>query len=70
MTDTTFSWITMAVWVVLLGAYAIQVARSGSFRSVRVGSVGRSVLLGEDIMQATYWAIEPAVRSCRREPGK
>ncbi|MDB4959998.1 MAG: CDP-diacylglycerol--glycerol-3-phosphate 3-phosphatidyltransferase [Myxococcales bacterium] len=63
MTDAAFSWITMALWVVLLAAYAIRVARFGSFRSVRVGSVGGSLLLGEDVMQATYWAIDPAVRS-------
>jgi CDP-diacylglycerol--glycerol-3-phosphate 3-phosphatidyltransferase len=63
MTDVDFTWLTGAVWVVLIAAYAIRVSMYGSFRSERVRSVGGgTVLVGENIMQATYWAIEPVVR--------
>jgi phosphatidylglycerophosphate synthase len=64
MTDADFSWLTAAVWVVLIAAYAIRVSRYGAFRSERVlGVGGGTVLVGENIMQATYWAIEPVVRA-------
>jgi CDP-diacylglycerol--glycerol-3-phosphate 3-phosphatidyltransferase len=67
MTDSDFTWLTGAVWVVLIAAYAIRVSRYGSFRSERVlGVGGGTMLLGENIMQATYWAIEPVVRGLIR----
>jgi len=63
MTDVDFTYVTAAIWVVLIVAYAIRVSRYGSFRSERVRGVGGgTVLVGENIMQATYWAIEPVVR--------
>jgi CDP-diacylglycerol---glycerol-3-phosphate 3-phosphatidyltransferase len=63
MTDVDFSYLTGAVWVVLIVAYAIRVSRFGKFRSERVrGAGGGTVLVGESIMQATYWAIDPVVR--------
>ena len=67
MTDVGFSWLTCAVWVVLIAAYAIRVSRYGAFQSERVHGVGGgTLLLGENIMQATYWAIEPVVRGLIR----
>jgi phosphatidylglycerophosphate synthase len=66
MTDRDFSWLTGGIWVVLLGAYAIRVARYGGFRSERVVGVGGTVMVGENIMQATYWAIEPVVKALVR----
>lgn len=67
MTDVDFSWLTGAVWIVLIAAYAIRVSRYGKFRSERVRGVGGgTVLVGENIMQATYWAIEPVVRGLIR----
>ena len=62
MTDAEFSWVTVALWAVAIGAYAIRVARFGSFNSERVAGVGGTMMVGEDIMQATYWAIDPVVR--------
>jgi phosphatidylglycerophosphate synthase len=63
MSDADFTWLTGALWALLIVAYAIRVTRFGAFRSERVLSVGGgTVLLGENIMQATYWAIEPVVR--------
>jgi CDP-diacylglycerol--glycerol-3-phosphate 3-phosphatidyltransferase len=67
MNDVDFAWLTGAVWVVLIAAYAIRVSRYGAFRSERVRGVGGgTVLVGENIMQATYWAIEPVVRGLIR----
>ena len=67
MSDVDFSWLTGAVWLVLVVAYAIRVSRYGKFRSERVRGVGGgTVLVGESIMQATYWAIEPVVRGLIR----
>ncbi len=63
MSDRDFAWFTGAVWLVLITAYAIRVARAGAFRSERVVGVGGTMLMGENIMQATYWAIEPVVRA-------
>jgi CDP-diacylglycerol--glycerol-3-phosphate 3-phosphatidyltransferase len=67
MTDIDFSYLTGAVWVVLIVAYAIRVSRFGKFRSERVRGVGGgTMLVGENIMQATYWAIDPVVRGLVR----
>jgi CDP-diacylglycerol--glycerol-3-phosphate 3-phosphatidyltransferase len=67
MTDASFTWLTGAVWVALITAYAIRVSRYGAFRSERVQGVGGgTVLVGENIMQATYWAVEPVVRGLVR----
>jgi len=67
MTDAGFSWLTVAMWIVLIAAYAIRVSRFGAFQSDRVlGVGGGTVLLGENIMQATYWAIDPVVRGLIR----
>ena len=67
MTDVDFLYLTAAVWVVLIVAYAIRVSRFGKFRSERVRGVGGgTMLVGENIMQATYWAIDPVVRGLVR----
>jgi phosphatidylglycerophosphate synthase len=66
MTDAGFTWVTGAVWTVLLVAYGLRVARFGSFQSARVLGVGGTSLVGENIMNATYWAIDPAVRGLAR----
>jgi CDP-diacylglycerol--glycerol-3-phosphate 3-phosphatidyltransferase len=67
MTDLQFALLTAAVWAILIAAYAIRVSRYGAYRSERVHGVGGgTVLVGENIMQATYWAIEPVVRGLIR----
>jgi phosphatidylglycerophosphate synthase len=60
--DAGFSYFTAALWVVLLGLYAVRIRRFGAFRSERVANIGGTVMVGEGIMQATYWAIDPVVR--------
>ncbi len=62
MSDVDFSYLTIALWVVAFVAYAIRVRRFGSFHSARVDSVGGTAIMGENIMQATYWAVGPIVR--------
>jgi phosphatidylglycerophosphate synthase len=62
MTDLDFSLATGLLWLVMFTAYAVRVARFGAFRSERVVGIGGSALVGQDIMQATYWAIDPVVR--------
>jgi CDP-diacylglycerol--glycerol-3-phosphate 3-phosphatidyltransferase len=62
MSDAVATYVTAGVWAVLLTAYAVRVSRFGAFRSARVDSVGGTAIMGENIMQATYWAVEPVVR--------
>lgn len=60
--DAVASIFTGGLWVVLFAAYALRVRRFGSFHSQRVDSVGGTAIMGENIMQATYWAVGPVVR--------
>lgn len=62
MSDVTFSYITGALWLVLFSAYGLHVRRAGAFRSDRVERVGGTVVMGKNIMRATYWGLEPVVR--------
>jgi CDP-diacylglycerol--glycerol-3-phosphate 3-phosphatidyltransferase len=66
MSDLQFSLLTGAVWIALIAAYLVRVVRFGKFRSERVTGVGGTALVGEGIMQATYWAIDPVVRGLVR----
>lgn len=64
MTDIAFSYLTCSIWLALISAYAIRVRKHGRFHSERVQLVGGgTVMVGEDVMQATYWAIDPVVRA-------
>jgi CDP-diacylglycerol--glycerol-3-phosphate 3-phosphatidyltransferase len=65
-TDAIAAWATGGVWALLLVAYGVRVSRRGKFRSDRVAGVGGTVVMGEGIMQATYWGIEPVVRALVR----
>lgn len=62
VTDVTFSIITGGLWLVLFAAYALRVARMGSYRSERVAGVGGTAIMGQNMMQATYWGLDPIVR--------
>lgn len=64
--DAAFAIFTSALWIVLFAAYWWRVSRYGSFKSDRVTSVGGTALVGENIMSATYWAIDPIVRGLAR----
>jgi CDP-diacylglycerol--glycerol-3-phosphate 3-phosphatidyltransferase len=54
---------TGCIWFLLLVAYGLRVKRRGRFRSDRVSGVGGTAIMGENIMEATYWGIEPVVRA-------
>ena len=62
MADAMATYITGGVWVVLFAAYALRVQRFGQFHSARVDGIGGTAVMGENIMQATYWAVGPVVR--------
>jgi CDP-diacylglycerol--glycerol-3-phosphate 3-phosphatidyltransferase len=62
VSDALAVYITGAVWVVAFAAYGLRVMRFGQFHSARVDSVGGTAIMGANIMQATYWAVEPVVR--------
>ncbi len=43
-------------------SYAFRLATRGAARSERVGRIGGTALVGQEIMEGTYWAVEPVVR--------
>lgn len=43
-------------------AYGVRVALHGAARSERVARIGGTALIGQEMMDYTYWAIEPIVR--------
>jgi CDP-diacylglycerol--glycerol-3-phosphate 3-phosphatidyltransferase len=66
MLDAAFSWLSAALWTAIFCAYRIRVARYGRFRAERVRELGGTALLGENIMRATYWAIDPVIHALVR----
>jgi phosphatidylglycerophosphate synthase len=42
--------------------YGVRVATRGVARSERVGRIGGTPLIGQEVMDWTYWAVEPIVR--------
>jgi len=49
--------------VVMVGsAYGVRIAIRGVARSERVGRIGGTAVLGQEIMEWTYWAVDPIVR--------
>jgi CDP-diacylglycerol---glycerol-3-phosphate 3-phosphatidyltransferase len=48
---------------VLFAAYGVRVATAGAYRSERVAGVGGTAIMGQNMMQATYWGLEPVVRA-------
>lgn len=62
MHDVWFTYTTGSVWVVMFAAYALRVRTLGAYRSERVEGVGGTAIMGETMMTATYWGLEPLVR--------
>src|SRR5690349_6288804 len=62
VSDAMFSIITGGLWLVLFAAYGLRVARIGAYRSERVAGVGGTAIMGQNMMQATYWGLDPIVR--------
>ena len=63
MQDVWFSYATATLWVVLFAAYALRVRSAGAYRSERVESVGGTAIMGQNMMAATYWGLDPIVRA-------
>jgi CDP-diacylglycerol--glycerol-3-phosphate 3-phosphatidyltransferase len=63
MTDLWISYTTWVLWTIVAVGYGVRSSRFGAFDSDRVRSVGGTILVGENVMRATYWAIDPVVRA-------
>src|SRR5580700_6914384 len=50
------------VLVLVATAYGLRVATRGVARSERVGRIGGTALVGQQLMESTYWVLEPVVR--------
>lgn len=62
MHDVWFTYATASLWIVLFAAYAFRVRSVGAYRSERVEDVGGTAIMGQNMMQATYWGLDPLVR--------
>src|SRR6266850_6296819 len=60
--DVYFVYFLAALCGLAAVMYGVRVATRGVARSERVGRIGGTPLVGQEIMDWTYWAIEPIVR--------
>jgi CDP-diacylglycerol---glycerol-3-phosphate 3-phosphatidyltransferase len=63
VSDVSFTYVTGALWIVLFVAYGVRVATAGAYRSERAAGVGGTAIMGQNMMQATYWGLDPIVRA-------
>ncbi len=57
-----FTYFMLGLVVTVGSAYAVRIAIRGVARSERVGRIGGTAVLGQEIMEWTYWAVDPVVR--------
>jgi phosphatidylglycerophosphate synthase len=62
MRDVYFTYFLVALTGLAGLAYAVRVATRGVARSDRVSRIGGTALVGQEVMDWTYWAVEPIVR--------
>jgi CDP-diacylglycerol--glycerol-3-phosphate 3-phosphatidyltransferase len=62
--DAYFAYFMLALAAIAGVAYAVRLAVRGAARSERVSRIGGTALLGQDVMDWTYWAVEPFVKGC------
>jgi len=62
MRDVYFTYFLAVLAAFAVLAYGVRVATRGVARSERVGRIGGTVLVGQELMDGTYWAVEPIVR--------
>ena len=60
--DAYFSYAMAGLAGLAAIAYGVRVALHGAARSERVARIGGTALIGQEMMDYTYWAIEPIVR--------
>ena len=62
MKDVYFTYALLVVAVGAAAAYGVRVMVHGVARSERVAKIGGTALIGQEVMDWTYWAVEPIVR--------
>jgi phosphatidylglycerophosphate synthase len=62
MRDVYFTYSLAALACLAAVLYAVRIATRGVARSERVGRIGGTALIGQEVMDWTYWAIEPVVK--------
>ena len=60
--DVYFAYLLLGMTAFSIVAYGVRIAVRGASRSERVGRIGGTALLGQEVMDWTYWAVEPFVR--------
>jgi CDP-diacylglycerol--glycerol-3-phosphate 3-phosphatidyltransferase len=60
--DVYFAYFMFGTVVLTAIAYGLRVATRGVARSERVGRIGGTALVGQGVMETTYWLVEPIVR--------
>jgi CDP-diacylglycerol--glycerol-3-phosphate 3-phosphatidyltransferase len=61
--DIYFVWSLAALAAFAALAYGVRIAVRGVARSERVSRIGGTAILGQSVMDWTYWAVEPIVRA-------
>ena len=60
--DIYFTYFMLALVVSVGAAYAVRIVIHGVARSERVGRIGGTAVLGQELMEWTYWAVDPVVK--------
>ncbi len=60
--DIYFTYVLGGFWGLALVMYGVKLATTGAARSERVGRIGGTPLLHRDVMDWTYWILDPIVR--------
>ena len=61
--DVYFSYSLAVLVTFAVVAYGVRLAMRGVARSERVARIGGSALVGHEVMNWTYWAVDPIVRA-------
>lgn len=64
MKDVYFAYLMVALVATAALLYAVRLAVRGAARSERVARIGGTALVGQEVMDWTYWAVEPIVKGC------
>ena len=59
--DIYFGYALLGMVVLSIVLYGVRIAVRGAARSERVSRIGGTALLGQEVMDWTYWAVEPIV---------
>ena len=61
--DAYFVYFLAGLFALAAVAYAVRVAMYGASRSERVGRIGGTALIGQEVMDWIYWGVDPIVRA-------